>query len=152
LSLGIECTRRGLGLVDRLLEALARDSVPRTAQDLDRRRYFARGSAPEDGVVRWARPAVEVERLSRAFDYGPFRSPWGRLTSRLGGRAVELGRLTPGSVGTPAPPGSLEVASDGSLEAATLDGWVRIRSVWVDGRRTDPDALLALGRRFAEQD
>jgi len=152
LSLGIQCSRRGLGLVDRLIEDLGRGTVPRTPQDLSRRRYFARGSAPQGGVVQWARPARDVERLSRSFDYGPFPSPWGRLTSRLGGGAVELGKMTVGGATASIDPGRLRIASDGSLEVATLDRWMRVRSAWMDGHRTDPDELLRTGDRFEDVD
>ncbi len=46
--------------------------------------YFGR-EVPDDGHFRPERTAVELDRLVRACDYGPFTSPWGTLLADVGG-------------------------------------------------------------------
>jgi len=142
LSLAAECTRRGVPL---LLELLARAEdgaagIPSRPQDLSARVYYARGRVPQDGRVDWNRPGAEIARFARAFDYGPFASPWGWPTTLLGDRTVGvLGLKTTGRV-TDCPPGGHRF-ENGSLQFAASDQWIEVSRVLLDGVPVRPETL-----------
>ena len=134
LALAGECTRRGVALLNRLIERAAADpsSIPRTPQDLAARTYYPRHRIPEDGRIDWNRQAEVVARFARAFDYGPFTSPWGRPVAVIAGRRVEVLGIDPTGVATDAAAGSHRL-DDGMLQLACSDEWVDVRHVFVDG-------------------
>jgi methionyl-tRNA formyltransferase len=134
LGLAVECTLRGVALLNRLIECAEADpsSIPRAPQDLAARTYYARDRVPEDGRIDWNRPAEEVARFARAFDYGPFASPWGRPVAVIAGRRVEVLGIEPTSVATAAAAGTHRLES-GALQLACADEWVDVRHVFVDG-------------------
>jgi methionyl-tRNA formyltransferase len=134
LSLAAECTRRGVALLGRLV-ASAEDGVhaiPRVPQDLSARVYYARNRIPQAGSIDWHRPAEDVARFVRAFDYGPFASPWGRPVAVIAERRVGVLGLEPTGVTASSPPGTHRLV-DGSLELACVDEWIAVRHVFDDG-------------------
>lgn len=150
LTLYGRCIRRGLALVDRLLEtAAAQGRVPVEPQDLSLREYFHRG--PPDGCrLEWNRAARAVRDLVRACDYGPFPSPWGRPTTTVGGREVAV--LEAALTGDPAhaPPGTVRAPEDDpeARHVACADQWLAVRAVTVDGEARPPEAALPPGTRL----
>jgi methionyl-tRNA formyltransferase len=133
LSVAIKCVRRGIPLIERLLEAAAAGAIPRLAQDLRERRYF-RAGPPEGGLVSWTWPARKVLDFVRACDYRPFPSPWGHpgMGPPLGDVRVVSARGT----GRPAdaPPGRVGAVTADGAEVACADEWVLVRDVEVAGR------------------
>jgi methionyl-tRNA formyltransferase len=142
LGLAAECTRRGVALLHRLIQCAEDDpsSIPRAPQDLAARTYYARQRIPEDGKVDWNRPAAEVARFARAFDYGPFASPWGRPLAVIGGRRVGVLGIEPTGVVTDAAAGSHRF-ENGLLQLACSDEWVDVRHVFVDGALMERDRV-----------
>ncbi|MGE0158391.1 MAG: methionyl-tRNA formyltransferase [Gemmatimonadales bacterium] len=142
LSLAAECSRRGVALLQRLIDCAQDDptAIPRKPQDLSARAYYARAGVPQDGHVDWRRPAEQIARLSRAFDYAPFVSPWGRPTAVICERRVEVSRLEPTGVVADLPAGSHRVV-DGSLRVACADEWIDVGHVFVDGARVSGSRL-----------
>ena len=55
----------------------------------------------DDGIIDWARPAVEIWRQARAY------SPWPGATTRLDGELLRIWRCRPLSSGTDSPPGTV---------------------------------------------
>ena len=130
LTLAAECTRRGVPL---LLELLARaddapSAIPSRPQDLSARVYYARDRIPQDGRVDWNRRGAEIERFARAFDYGPFSSPWGWPTTPLGERTIGVLGLRPTGRATDRPTGSHRV-ENGALQFAASDQWIEVARV-----------------------
>ena len=150
LSVSAKCVRQGLPLVKLLLEAAERDpkTIPATAQDLERRRYFGR-DAPQDGRIEWARPAREVVRFVRAADYAPFPSPWGHPVARLDGDRVGIAKAALTGRPSSEAPGSIAEANDG-VQVATGDEWVTVRRLEVDGKYVRAEEGLAPGLRFGD--
>lgn len=125
LRLSAECGRRGLVLVQRLLEQLAVDpaAVPRVPQDLSQRRFFSTGQ-PNDGVIEWTSPAEVVDAHVRAADFRPFTGPWKAPRAVVGD---ETRRLLEVAVDRPSDAVAGSVARDGDrLMVAAADNWVRI--------------------------
>lgn len=147
LALAGECTRRGVALLKRLIECAeaGADAIPRTPQDVSARKYYARSRVPQGGEVDWSRPADSVARFARAFDYGPFASPWGRPVAVLGGRRVGVLGLEPTGLASDAPAGSHRLRN-GSLQVACGDEWIEVRHVFVDGELLAKDRVADLVR------
>lgn len=129
LLVGVRCVRHGLPLIRRLL----RDApgIPRLPQR-GTRRYFGR-AAP---VLRWDRPAAEIERLVRAHDYTPLPSPWGRPTSVLGSERIEIRKLALTGRACDAAPGTVRQGL-----VAARDEWLRLTAIGRDGRPLPVTAL-----------
>jgi methionyl-tRNA formyltransferase len=148
LSVLSQCVRRGLGLVERLVDLAERgEPIPAREQDLSARRWFGHGP-PEDGRLDWDRPAQAVIDFVRACDYGPFPSPWGRPIWSVDGREVGIAaaELAPGDAASP--PGTVVAAEAGDLLVAAADGLVRVRRVEVGGEPAVPaEVLEATGTR-----
>lgn len=143
LSLGTECTRRGVALMERVLERAQRDpaTIPRVAQDPEARTYYSRGSVPQGGRIDWSRSAAEIDRFWRAFDYGPFASPWGRPYMDGGDGRVEVVGLTPTGEASGLPPGTA-LLTDSGLRIACGDEWIAVGRVFRDGASIDPATAL----------
>ena len=145
LSLSARCTRVGVALLDEVLRRAAYDpgSIPRKEQDPTRRRYYARGSIPQGGRVDWTRRAAEVCRFGRAFEYGPFASPWGRPFTDTDGGRLELTGLTPTGVACDEPPGTPWLSRDDTVWMACADEWVEVRRLHVAGLPVEPSTVIA---------
>jgi methionyl-tRNA formyltransferase len=143
LGLAAECTRRGVALLNRLIARAEADpsSIPRAPQDLAARAYYPRHRTPEDGRIDWNRPAAKVARFVRAFDYGPFVSPWGRPVAVIAGRRVEVLGIEPTGIATDAAAGTHRLTDGASLQVACSDEWVDVRHVFVDGALMKSDRV-----------
>lgn len=82
-SLSDTLGRLGAELLARTLPAWLRGEVPGRAQD-EAQASYCRLVRKCDGQVDWRRPAVEIERMIRAYD------PWPRAYTSLGGRQLNL--------------------------------------------------------------
>ncbi|HEY5194987.1 MAG TPA: formyltransferase family protein [Solirubrobacteraceae bacterium] len=149
LSVLIQCVRRGLRLVEQLLELLERgEPVPAHPQDLAQRRWFGVGP-PEDGRLDWCRPARCAVDFVRACDYTPFPSPWGfpRCTAHglnvaILGASIDRGRAQ-------ADPGTVAHTGSDAVLIAAADGWVRVEQVEVEGRQLPAVDVFRDGERLA---
>ncbi len=152
LSVLMQCVRRGLSLVEQLLDLLEREGpVPLHPQDLARRRWFGLGP-PDDGYLDWRRPARCAVDFVRACDYTPFPSPWGfpRCTAHgldvtVLGASVDRGRAL-------AAPGTVAHAEGGAALIAAADAWVRVERVEVGGRQLSAVEVLHDGELLALPD
>lgn len=142
IGLASKCVRHGLPLVERLLEDAAAGSIPRREQE-GKGGWHGR-EAPNQGRLPWTLPAARLVDLVRAADYSPFDSPWGHPVATLGGRPLEVVRIS--RTGEPAgqPPGT--VGTGGNVAAA--DEWVGIERLKEGGRTVDPAEVLPPGDRF----
>ena len=149
LTLMTECARRGLPLLERLLELAASGApIPAESQDLSRRRWFGPGP-PEGGSLDWDRPASRVVDFVRACDYGPFSSPWGfpRCIAACGEVAIAAADALAES--TDADPGTVRLDGDGTVLVAAADAWVRVDSVELNSERVPAATALRSGERLA---
>lgn len=143
LSVSLACVRLGVPLVSELVDTAARDpaAIPRVPQDLGRRRYFGR-EVPYNGLMPWDEPADRLARLTRACDYAPFPSPWGRPRTWLGEQelAVLRGRASP-EPAAGVPPGT--VVAPGVV--ATGRGRLVVERLEAGGQLAEPAAVLRPG-------
>jgi methionyl-tRNA formyltransferase len=145
LTVSVECARRGLTLVERLLETVERGHpIPARPQDLSRQRYFDR-HPPDGGSIDFDRPARDVAAHVRAADYRPFTSPWGH--PKVASEATEIGLVRASAVGVsagdPAPPGTVRVSDE--VRVACGDGWIGLSEILVADEVRPPASVLRDG-------
>ena len=143
-AVSAKCVRHGVPLVLKLVQTAARDAsaIPRTEQDLSRRRYFRPG-LPQQGRLDWSRSATEILRYVRAADYAPFPSPWGHPQTTLLGRQVGVARAAPTGMPVNVAPGTLQKLTGAGAIIATGDELILVEKIWLDGRYARPIDLLA---------
>ncbi len=82
----------------------------------------------EDGHIDWSRPAVEIERLVRAFD------PWPGTYTFAESKRLKLLHTHVGTTANPAVAGTLHTAG-GEVAVATGDGTLVLDEVQLEGRK-----------------
>ncbi len=149
-TLSAKCIRAGVPLMLRLVDTAAADprAIPAIRQDLSQRRYFGR-EVPRNGAIAWCDSARAVLAFVRAFDYHPFRSPWGHPHAMYGDVRVGIVKAMRTGAPTAAPPGTVRVRPSG-VEVATADEWIGLSLIHVDGRYPRPGDVLADGARLAD--
>lgn len=148
LKVMTQCVRRGLPLVERLLDLAERgEPIPAHPQDLARRRWFDAGP-PEGGRLDWDRPARQVADFVRACDYGPFPSPWGFPRCEAGGREIAIAAAEALSEETDAQTGLVAAGQGGGRLVAAADAWVRVDRIEVAGRQIAAAEVLRPGERL----
>jgi methionyl-tRNA formyltransferase len=148
LKLITECVRRGLPLVESLLDLAERgEPIPAHPQDLARRRWFSAGP-PENGRLTWDRSARQVADFVRACDYGPFPSPWGFPRCEAGGRevAIVVAQALPEEADAEA--GTVAAGDEGAVLVAAADAWVRVDRLEIAARRIAAAEVLRPGDRL----
>jgi methionyl-tRNA formyltransferase len=102
---------------------------------------FAGQLRKEDGLIDWARPAVELDRRIRAFN------PWPGAFTTLHGQRLKVLRATPlpGWRGD-APPGRICALAD-EVVVATGDGALRLEEVQLAGKRQMDFQAFMCGQR-----
>ncbi|MEA3274582.1 MAG: methionyl-tRNA formyltransferase [Pseudomonadota bacterium] len=91
---------------------------------------YAKKLQKEEAGVDWHRPAVELDRMIRAFD------PWPVAQTRLGDSTLRLWGSEPlAGDAAGAPPGSVIAAHKGGIDVATGDGILRITHLQPTGKR-----------------
>jgi methionyl-tRNA formyltransferase len=149
LSVLMQCVRRGLPLVEQLLDLVENgESVPAHPQDLTRRRWFGAGP-PDGGRLDWTRPAHCAVDFVRACDYTPFPSPWG--FPKCVAHGVDVAVLAASLDGSRAPgaPGTVMHTEGGAVSIAAADAWVRVEQVETGGRQLPAGAVFRDGERLA---
>lgn len=150
LLLYTRTTRLGVPLLLKVVETLADDPdrlpvvpIPRQGRRVHRRR------SPNGGWIDWHAPAAAVSAFVRAFDFGPFPSPWGTVRTLAGGvEAVPLRVRIGGRGSTAAPPGTVLAIAGDAAEIACGDGTVTVASLLIDGRRRPATDCLRVGDRL----
>lgn len=144
LSLMSRCARKGVQLVQRLVEdAASGRAIPALVQDRTLRRYYRR-EVPDHGWVDWRWPAARIVAFVRACDYGPFPSPWGRPRTVAGGDEITIARASVVTFPNAAEPGTVVSVDSDEATVATGEGFVRMRSL-PPQRRLHPGVVLVAG-------
>jgi natural product biosynthesis luciferase-like monooxygenase protein len=108
LGLNAQCYQAGLAAFNELIEQIETGSLAPQEQDSAQRSYFGLSKRPSAAAtLDWSRPAVELERLVRALDFGRYANPvilpkvdLGEelLCARAAELAPEAGAGAPGSI------------------------------------------------------
>jgi methionyl-tRNA formyltransferase len=115
-----------------LMEALPRiaDGTLKPQPQDDPLATYAKKLSKEEAYVDWTRPAIELDRMVRAFNPWPVaQTKLGETTLRLW--ETELPKESPGA----AAPGHVISAGKGGIDLATGDGLLRITRLQPAGKR-----------------
>ena len=143
-------------LLDDLLPRIAREDIPRRANDLVRGSYFG-GRRPEDGRIDWFRPALEIYNLVRAVT-----RPYPGAFSDLSGERLTVWWAVPlrGEAGRSLSPGTIRVSGGPAYAMAggcvapvtaprravveTGDGWLQLEEIEWRSRTAKGEAIVDL--------
>jgi methionyl-tRNA formyltransferase len=139
-SLTDRLSRLGAELLVSSLPAIAAGTLVAVPQE-DEHVTFCPKIDRDDGQVDWSRPAIELEKKSRAF------TPWPGLFCHRGKERVKLVgvKVVPGDA-RPYAPGTV-VAAEASIVIAAGDGLVSISRLQRDGRKELPSSDFVRGER-----
>ena len=127
--------------LERALDLLEAGTAPRVPQDPALATHCGK-LRREDGRLDWSRPAVELERLVRAYD------PWpGTFTRLANGAVLKVHRasVAPVSGATAAPGDVLAADAKAGLIVQCGAGWLRLEEVQAEGGRRLPAADFLRG-------
>lgn len=152
LSLMSKCVSRGLPLVMRLVEELARNpSAVRLRQPANgKREYFGR-EVPNGGRLSWSLRAHDVIKFVRACDYYPFESPWGHPETWQRQQKIGIVKSTATGERTSEAPGTVLVGSQGCRRVACVDETVEISHVIVQNKFRRASDVLHPGRNLSDE-
>jgi methionyl-tRNA formyltransferase len=147
LTVSITCAKKGLELIERLLNDLNRNpsSLPARPQDLSQRRFYKRNEIPGGGFIQWSEPAHKIDAFVRACNYSPFPSPWGDPKTRWGQTEISILKTTLSNKVCHAEPGTVGRMIDGKTAIATADHWILVDRCKVDGETVAAASFLTSG-------
>jgi methionyl-tRNA formyltransferase len=148
LTLSAKSVRAGLPLLHDLLEAAARDAVPRQPQPQGVRRYYGK-EVPHEGRLIWTEAAARLVNFVRACDFVPFTSPWGHPRAYLAGRELCVLKASRTGKRTDAMPGVVGGQVGSEMLVAAGDEWVRVRRLQAGSTVFAAADVLRTGERFA---
>jgi UDP-4-amino-4-deoxy-L-arabinose formyltransferase/UDP-glucuronic acid dehydrogenase (UDP-4-keto-hexauronic acid decarboxylating) len=153
LSVTSACVRQGLPLVDQLLDdaSTSPSEIPALPQDLTRRRVYGR-QPPDEGILDWRRPSRQVVDFVRAANYAPFPSPWGHPRTVADGTTIGVVRTERTDTVCHEAPGTVGAVVGDAAHVATIDEWVLVHRVAIDGSVTAAADVLRPGSALAGPD
>jgi len=129
LSINTKCFEAGIKAFDELVGELATNTVEPRVQDAAKRSHFGKFDRPEGlAILDPARPAIELERLVRALDFGPYENPLAAAKLANHGRSVLVRSASLIESGAAGQLGEISISEvgDESLALTTADGVIAI--------------------------
>jgi methionyl-tRNA formyltransferase len=115
------------------IDAIAAGKVTPRAQPQEGATYAAK-IRKEEALIDWTKPAVEIDRLVRAFN------PWPIAETRWNSQQLRVWEASPLDAKTPAAPGTVIATSAAGIDVATGDGVLQLTRVQAAGRKAMPAA------------
>jgi UDP-4-amino-4-deoxy-L-arabinose formyltransferase/UDP-glucuronic acid dehydrogenase (UDP-4-keto-hexauronic acid decarboxylating) len=149
LALSFRCTQIGVALIFRLLDAVSAtpDALPLIPQELSGREYFGK-EVPNGGDVCWKDSAERIVNFVRAFDYFPFRSPWGEPRTKLRSDEINVIKASRTERASRAEPGTVDQVSESGALVAGGDQWVLVKKLKLADKYFAAADLLKPGDRL----
>ncbi|SFL93324.1 MupA/Atu3671 family FMN-dependent luciferase-like monooxygenase [Methylorubrum salsuginis] len=149
-TLNSRCFEVGLESFRDLLDAIEADrleSIPQRAEDNLLGRHHRPSAA---GLLRFDRPAEDLERLVRGLDFGPgYANPLFTPKLRMAHTTYRVGTLTATEALSVSPPGTVLAVAADSITVASLDRAVRIEGFFdLEGAVLSPIGLFEAGQRL----
>ena len=146
LSINTKCFAAALESFPVLLEELVSGTTNPVSQDLSKRSYFSKFQRPAaDGLLQWDKPAVELEALVRALDFGDYPNLLVTPKVRISGQVFSIvGAVATETLADIAPGGIIEM-EEGQINVATGDGVLSLTGFKdLNGKALSPGELQTL--------
>jgi len=140
-SLTDRLARLGAEAIGEALDGIRAGRLTARPQPVDGVTYAPRIERA-DGRIDWTRPAVELERLVRAF------SPAPNAHTTLDGKTVKVHRSALGEPSTTAAPGTVVAAGADGIAVATGSGVLRLLEVQLEGKKRLTAQQFLAGKRL----
>jgi len=147
LSVSTRSSKDEVELIKRLMEdcKTAPASIPKQPQDMLSRHYYGKNDRPNNGIINWDTPSVEIDRFIRASNYAPFQSPWGVPRTWYKKAEVEVYSIKCTPDKSEEMPGTIGASENGMVTVATADYQVQLTSCSVQGEIISPAAYFVSG-------
>jgi natural product biosynthesis luciferase-like monooxygenase protein len=146
LTLNIKCYEAAVDSFERLLGDIERGELVRRPQRFEERTFFGRHDRPvAAAVLRWDRPAAELDALVRALEFGGYANPLGLPKVILAEGPVVVRRAALTGVPSPQPPGTVLAVRDDALLVATATEALELGDL--ESLGGDPIPLVDLAAR-----
>jgi natural product biosynthesis luciferase-like monooxygenase protein len=148
LTLNTKCYEAAIDTFGPLCDALASGHAPSLAQDLGEKSYYGKWQRPAGAaLLDFGLPAVELEALVRALDFGRYENPLGTPKVQHRGRAFGVTRAEAIDAEGAAGPGTIVAIEPEALVVATSAGALRLSefSELRGARVSAADVATALG-------
>ncbi len=127
LTINTKCYEAAIESFGPLCDALASGSATPLAQDLRQKSYFGKWQRPAAAcALDFTKPAVELEALVRALDFGRYENPLGTPKLQQRGRVFAIGSAQVEDASGNAAPGTLLAIDADALVVATGAGALRL--------------------------
>ena len=144
LSLNARCFQAALESFPQLVDGLLSGTLVPVEQDPTLRTYHGRHARLAGaGVLCWNRSALELDRLVRALDFGPYPNPLGGARFLHGGTLAVVRHATPVEAPPGVTPGTLLERTAAGITVAAREGAIRLEVLEDgNGNRIEPDAAF----------
>lgn len=148
-SLNLKCYEQGKKTFLELLEELQQGTYKRTPQQLAKRSYFGvYHKPPLEGFIDWHSPALDIDRLVRALDFGNQPNPLASAKLIFDNKVYLVKSLSLTQTTTGHPPGHIINCTPEYLEITTATQNIKILQLQkVQGR---PHAMSQIYKRYRE--
>ena len=123
------------------IDAIAAATATPRAQPQDGATYASK-IRKEEASIDWTLPAIEIDRLVRAFN------PWPIAETRWNGQQLRVWEASPLGIQTSAAPGTVIATSAAGIDVATGDGVLQLTRVQAAGRKAMPAADFLKANRL----
>lgn len=144
VSLNIKSYTAAVDSFQELVDDIVQDRLTFQPQNSTQRSYYARKKRP-DLLINWSQPAVAIDRLHRALNFGFHPNPFGYLKIWAGNGFVLVKEVTVTATVARQPPGTVEAILPDQLLVATGDCLLSI------GLFQTPDGAPVSIAAFCEQ-
>jgi methionyl-tRNA formyltransferase len=126
-------SKLGAAAITEAIEAIAAGTATPRAQPQEGATYASK-IRKEEALIDWSKPAVEIDRLVRAFN------PWPIAETRWNGQQLRVWEASPLATETSAAPGTVISTSAAGIDVATGTGVLQLTRVQAAGRKAMPAA------------
>ncbi len=138
-SLHDRLSRLGAEALIAALPGIADGSLEAETQD-ERQSCYARKLTKDEGCIDWSRPAVELDRMVRAFN------PWPVAFTSYKDKRLRIWEVSNLGSDSKALPGAVVTAAPQGIDVATAAGLLRIHRLQLPGKRVISAAEFLNGR------
>lgn len=144
LSVNTKCFAAALESFPVLVDELNGGNEQRTAQDLSGRSYFGKFKRPEQmAVLDWEKPAIELEALVRALDFGEYPNLLSCPKILLGDQCYLVSSAVAREAQSDEVPGTVLQVEEGQIDVACARGVLSLTGFQCfDNQRLTPGELL----------